>query len=53
MGIPTKLKGIRKADIPNLAAFARKKANPLYPVPKLMDKKELERFYYAVMEEAE
>lgn len=52
MGIPSKLKGIRPEDIPQLAAFANKEANPLYPVPKLMDKKELERFYYDVMEEA-
>ena len=52
MGIPTKLKGIRKEDIPHLAAFAAKEANPLYPVPRLMDKNELERFYYDVMEEA-
>ena len=52
MGIPTKLQGIRPADIPKLAAFAHKEANPLYPVPVLMTAKELERFYYDVMEEA-
>ena len=50
MGIPTKLQGIREEDIPKLAAFAAKEANPLYPVPKLMNRKELERFYYDVME---
>lgn len=32
-------------DIPRLAYFASKEANPLYPVPKLMNRKELERFY--------
>ena len=34
-----------------LAAFAAQEANPLYPVPRLMDAAELERFYYDVMEE--
>ena len=52
MGIPTKLAGIQKEDIPRLAAYAEKEANPLYPVPVLMTKKELERFYYDVMEES-
>lgn len=51
MNIPTKLPGIRSEDIPKLAAYADNEANPLYPVPKLMDAKELERFYYDVMEE--
>ena len=50
MNIPAKLPGIREADISKLAAYADKEANPLYPVPKLMDAKELERFYYDVME---
>ena len=52
MGIPEKLPGIRKTDIPKLARFAHKEANPLYPVPVLMDAKELERFYFDVMEES-
>ena len=52
MGIPEKLAGIQEADIPRLAGFAAKEANPLYPVPVLMDAKELERFYYDVMEES-
>lgn len=51
MGIPTKLTGIQKEDIPRLAAYADQEANPLYPVPVLMTRKELERFYYDVMEE--
>lgn len=51
MGIPEKLPGIRREDIPQLAAFAAQEANPLYPVPRLMDAAELERFYYDVMEE--
>lgn len=32
-------------DIPRLAYFASREANPLYPVPKLMNRKELEAFY--------
>ncbi len=51
MGIPAKLPGIREGDIHHLAAYADKEANPLYPVPKLMDAGELEQFYYDVMEE--
>ena len=50
MGIPEKLEGIRPEDIPQLARFAAKEANPIYPVPVLMNRKELERFYYDVME---
>ena len=51
MRIPEKLRGIRREDIPELAAYADKEANPLYPVPVLMNAKELEVFYYSVMEE--
>ena len=50
MGIPTKLTGILEKDIPTLARCAEKEANPLYPVPMLMNAKELEQFYYDVME---
>lgn len=51
MNIPAKLPGIRVCDIPKLARYADKEANPLYPVPKLMDAKALDQFYYDVMEE--
>ena len=51
MGIPDKLPRIRKEDIPKLAQYADQEANPLYPVPKLMNATELEQFYHAVMEE--
>lgn len=50
MGIPTTLSGLKKEDIPMLAAYAEKEGNPLYPVPKLMTAKELEQFYCAVAE---
>lgn len=53
MHIPTKLSGIQKEDIPALAKHAAKEANPLYPVPVLMTKKELESFYYQVADWSE
>lgn len=40
---------IQEEDIPKLAHYADKEANPLYPVPVLMNAKELEQFYYALM----
>ena len=48
MGIPETISGIKKEDIPLMASHADKEANPLYPVPKLMNAKKLEKFYYAV-----
>ena len=48
MDLPRSLKGIQKADIPAMARHAAREANPLYPVPRLMDAKELEQFYYKV-----
>ena len=48
MNIPDKLPGINKDDIDSLARHAEKEANPLYPVPVLMTKRELETFYYRV-----
>lgn len=50
MNIPKTLKGIKKEDIPELARRADKEANPLYPVPILWNAKELEHFYFDVME---
>jgi len=50
MNIPATLKGICPGDIPEMAAHAEKEANPLYPVPVLMDAKELEGFYLGIME---
>lgn len=41
---------IRREDIPKLAHYADKEANPLYPVPVLMDAKELEQFYLQLLE---
>ena len=53
MKIPEKIQGIRKEDIPELSAYAAKEANPLYPVPMLMNANELEEFYYDVLDEKE
>lgn len=50
-GIPAKISQIRKKDIRTLARFADREANPLYPVPKLMDAKELSRIYLNIMDE--
>lgn len=47
------IESIREEDIPKLAHYADKEANPLYPVPVLMDAKELETFYYQLMPQSE
>ena len=49
--IPTVIPEIRREDVPQLARYADQESNPLYPVPRLMDARELERFYYMVMED--
>ena len=46
--IPRALNEIQKEDIPELARIADKEANPLYPVPVLMDHRQLEGFYETV-----
>ncbi|MCD7819991.1 MAG: iron-containing alcohol dehydrogenase [Lachnospiraceae bacterium] len=48
-GIGDTVPEIWKEDIPKLAHYADKEANPLYPVPVLMDAKELEKFYFMIM----
>lgn len=48
MGIPERLQGIREEDIPAMAKHADREANPLYPVPVLMNARELEQFYHQV-----
>ncbi len=51
MNLPEKLKGIKRTDIPTLAEHAAREANPLYPVPKLYTKYELEKLYYRIGED--
>ena len=48
-GIGDTVAEIMESDIPRLAHYADKEANPLYPVPVLMDAGELEQFYYILM----
>lgn len=48
MNIPDYIEGIEEKDIPKMAKHADKESNPLYPVPKLMNTKELEEVYYKV-----
>lgn len=48
-GIGDTIPEIREEDIPKLCHYADKEANPLYPVPVLMDAKELELFYRNLM----
>ena len=49
LGIPDDIGALKEDDIPSLARRADKEANPLYPVPRLMDAKELESLYRAVL----
>lgn len=50
LNIPRKIAGIRREDVPKLARYAAREANPLYPVPVIWDSKELERFYYMIQD---
>ncbi|MDR0478132.1 MAG: iron-containing alcohol dehydrogenase [Desulfobulbaceae bacterium] len=49
MGIPDKLADLREKDIPKLAARALREANPLYPVPVIFGKTEMEKVYYSLL----
>lgn len=50
LGVPSDFGGkIDEKDFDALARHADKEANPLYPVPKLMNASELKRIYYKVM----
>ena len=42
MGIPETIPEIRAEDIPTMARHADQECNPLYPVPRLMDRQELQ-----------
>ena len=45
MNIPTTIDALKEEDIPKLARTASAEGNPLYPVPVLMNAKELENMY--------
>ena len=49
MNIPDKIVEIQEADIPTLVERAHKEANPLYPVPRLMEKDEFMDIYHLIM----
>jgi alcohol dehydrogenase class IV len=45
MNIPDKITGIKEEDILLMAKRAAQESNPLYPVPKIMNRKEIENIY--------
>lgn len=47
-GIPRNIPQIHEGDIEELAAYADKEANPLYPVPALWDKAKLKELYLQI-----
>lgn len=49
MQIPSHIEGINEKDIKEMAKKAYKEANPLYPVPVIMSKKQFEQIYHKVM----
>lgn len=49
MSIPHFIPEVREADIPEMAAHADAEGNPLYPVPVLMNKRELKNLYRLVV----
>jgi len=48
MDIPKSFAEIKDEDIPQMAKYADMEGNPLYPVPVLMNAKELQKIYYKV-----
>ena len=53
MGIPLNVSEIDEKDIDELAKFANKEGNPLYPVPKLMGYKEIRDMYLKIKHKGE
>ncbi len=49
-GIGDTIPQLCAGDIPKLARYADREANPLYPVPRLMDASELAQFYELLLE---
>ncbi len=45
MGIPSSIEGIKPEDIPLMADRAFREACPLYPVPEILDRPQLEELY--------
>ncbi len=51
-GVGATIPKLRRADIPALARHADKEANPLYPVPLLLDADELARLFERLLDKA-
>lgn len=49
LGIPDKISELREDDIPGLAKNIIHEANPIYPVPKVMFRKECEKLLHDMM----
>ena len=49
VNIPSVIEEIKEEDIKSMAVRAEKEGNPLYPVPKLFDASQLEKFYFEVI----
>ena len=50
LGIPAGFTCIREADLPQMAAWAAKEANPTYPVPVIYDRARFLRVIRQVMQ---
>ncbi len=48
MNIPEKINGVDSKDIPLMAERTWKEANPLYPVPRILSKRDLENLFQMV-----
>jgi alcohol dehydrogenase class IV len=49
MKIPSSFDCIKEEDIPTIAERAMYEANPLYPVPKLMDEEQCQQIIRSMM----
>ncbi len=47
-GIPEKIDAVRREDIPEMAGYAYREALPLYPVPVMWDREQLERMFCVI-----
>ena len=52
-GIGNTFSQIQREDIDELASYAEKEANPLYPVPVIWDKEKLKEMYEKLRGESE
>ena len=50
MAIPSTIKGIVNRDVPLMVERALQEANPLYPVPRIINKDEMFYLYQVIQE---